>query len=216
MNASMKMIHACCRNAFETREIIFHQATEFDHDWTPYQCVKLRTPFVSVIEKTQIILLKCGISADIKRVSSQRIKIMDQLDAEIKALSTISDTPNLVALSYALRHPETWPKDFVWDYGDCSHCAVGLATRLWNKYPEYDDNNTTLRINKTWIAREMSMPYREAEKIFFELAPTKTITKGFFRTKKVINDYDAITPDHVADAIDRYLENAIDRYFESR
>jgi hypothetical protein len=42
------------------------------------------------------------------------------------------DKPSLENLSYALRHPETWPKDFVWDYGECNDCAMGLAHRLWD------------------------------------------------------------------------------------
>ena len=36
-------------------------------------------------------------------------------------------------LSFALRHPETWPKDFDWNYSDCNRCAMGLAHRMWPK-----------------------------------------------------------------------------------
>ena len=34
-------------------------------------------------------------------------------------------------LSFALRHPDTWPKDFDWNYSDCHKCAMGLSYRLW-------------------------------------------------------------------------------------
>jgi len=36
-------------------------------------------------------------------------------------------------LSFALRHPDTWPKDFDWNYADCNRCAMGLAHRMWPK-----------------------------------------------------------------------------------
>ena len=34
-------------------------------------------------------------------------------------------------LSYALRHRETWPAGFEWNYQDCYKCAMGLAHRMW-------------------------------------------------------------------------------------
>lgn len=52
------------------------------------------------------------------------------LAIEVSALSRLTDRPSLTALSYALRHPGTWPKDFVWDYSDCTTCAIGLAPVL--------------------------------------------------------------------------------------
>lgn len=39
--------------------------------------------------------------------------------------------PSLENLAYVLRHRETWPPDFEWDYRKLSCCAVGLSIRLW-------------------------------------------------------------------------------------
>jgi hypothetical protein len=39
--------------------------------------------------------------------------------------------PSLENLAFMLRHPETWPEGFEWDYGCYAGCAVGLAHRLW-------------------------------------------------------------------------------------
>jgi hypothetical protein len=122
---------------------------------------------------------------------------MLMLDDEITALATISDRPNLTALAYALRHPETWPKNFTWNYEQCESCAMGLAVRLWPSLepPDY---------NETWISREMSMSYREAVSIFFDMGPFQKVKTGWFRSKMVRNKA-LVTPDDVADAIDRYL-----------
>lgn len=124
-----------------------------------------------------------------------------QLNNEVRALLEISNKPSLVALSYSLRHPETWPQDFVWDYSSCATCAVGLALRLW---PETLVLPDTQRMQITWIAREMALPWREAEMIFFELAPIQTARVGWFKSVESFN-FDAVTPDDVADAIDRHL-----------
>ena len=37
---------------------------------------------------------------------------------------------SLRGLSYALRHPETWPPGFRWKFFDCNRCATGLAVEL--------------------------------------------------------------------------------------
>jgi hypothetical protein len=127
-----------------------------------------------------------------------------RLDAEVESLARTTTRPSLHALAYALRHPETWPPDFVWDYSDCECCAVGLALRLWPALALPDDQ----KARETWIAREMAMPHRDAVRIFFRLGPTKIVTKkdGWFRTKQVRHlDFDAVHADDVADAIDRFL-----------
>ena len=129
------------------------------------------------------------------------------IDSEVAALAVITDRPNLVALSYALRHPETWPADFVWDCSTCKTCAIGLALRLWPflKLPKGQ------RVQETWVAREMALPLREAKRIFFCLAPaSRVVTKHhWFRADEAEWRYDfkEVTPDHVADAIDRHLES---------
>lgn len=124
------------------------------------------------------------------------------LDAEVHALSRIAGKPSLTALAYALRHPETWPEGFEWDYGDCESCAMGLAGELWAKVDGV--------LYRDWIARSMAMPYRAVDDIFFELGWTKTVRRRFLRRAVVteVQDMDSVGPDDVADAIDRYLAAA--------
>jgi hypothetical protein len=123
------------------------------------------------------------------------------IDHEVQALSRITDRPNLVALAYSLRHPETWPADFVWDYRNCTTCAIGLSLRLWPKLQLPDGQMA----QQTWIAREMAMPYEAAKRMFFSLGPPKRVREGWFRAPHWIADQSAVTPDDVANAIDRYL-----------
>lgn len=130
------------------------------------------------------------------------------LAKEIVALSELSDRPSLVALSYALRHPETWPKDFVWNYSKCTSCAVGLALRLWPDALQLPDGQ---RAQETWIAREMAMGHRDAVHTFFGLARGYWAVKKrrlWFSTREWTVAWSAVTADHVADAIDAYLKKS--------
>ncbi len=120
--------------------------------------------------------------------------------------------PSLHALSYALRHPDTWPEDFVWDYRQCDQCAMGLAHALWNSIPEVGlDNGATV------MARSFAMPYKAADAIFFgssKWLPTKDKVKTtgslWWKEEKVtrVSNLKAVTPDMVADQIDAYLATA--------
>lgn len=107
---------------------------------------------------------------------------MSSLNDRIAALA-LSDRPSLRSLSYVLRHRDMLPKDFEWDYTDCRTCAIGLAGRLWGLtlQPRATDNGMM-------IAEVMGTTYTSVACIFFNLSPAATIT-----------------PDDVADAIDRYL-----------
>ena len=42
-----------------------------------------------------------------------------------------SNEPSLPALAFVLRHKETWPTGFEWNFSNCRHCAMGMAHRLW-------------------------------------------------------------------------------------
>jgi hypothetical protein len=90
--------------------------------------------------------------------------------------------PSLQALSHILRHKELWPKGFDWYFWKCTTCAMGLAWHLWKEvaYPS------------PWnIAATFAMPITKSEYIFF----------GDW----VENDEMGITPEMVADQIDKYL-----------
>lgn len=112
-------------------------------------------------------------------------------------MSTIDDktaallaSPSLEALAYALRHPHTWPDGFRWDYRACETCAMGMAFELWrtidgNDLPE--------------IARGFHMSIDSAAQVFVHLAGPPPLDSTW-QMKAA-----AITPEHVADAIDAYL-----------
>ena len=110
--------------------------------------------------------------------------------------------PSLHALSYVLRHPDTWPKGFVWDFSECEQCAMGLASVLWTDIVRSDSLRTAL----SSVAREFAMPYEEAKKIFHGGAwtPVKQEPWRFFWLRTHW-DFDKVTPDMVADQIDKYL-----------
>lgn len=106
--------------------------------------------------------------------------------------------PSLENLAYCLRHPDTWPEGFYWDYGKCERCAMGLAHELWSSIPEAS-NETGASI----MARAFHMSYEAAHTIFFGSA---------WRKRKFFGGYfypphSTITPSMVADAIDKYLAN---------
>lgn len=122
-----------------------------------------------------------------------------------------SSRPSLGALSFALRHPGTWPKGFRWDYNDCKKCAMGLACRLWSEIGEPNTSD---------MAREFAMTFEEAQGIFygatderFEIVVERGRTERWFglvdqfedrRVAKPLSRAD-ITPEMVADDIDSYL-----------
>jgi hypothetical protein len=92
----------------------------------------------------------------------------------------ITPTPTLQSLAYILRHKETWPPGFMWDYRMCTTCAMGLAFTTWN-LPHWD------------MDRAFGIDPDAARAIFSGLAG------GWFKTRA------AVTPGMVADAIDKHL-----------
>jgi hypothetical protein len=119
-----------------------------------------------------------------------------RLPAELRDL----DRPNLVALSYALRHPETWPEDFVWDFDNCDACAMGLARELWASIPEVDKDT-----GATIMARTFAISYTDASIIFFASNADRAADwsvreeRGRFgRWRRRVIPYKSITPDMVA------------------
>lgn len=104
----------------------------------------------------------------------------------------ITDTPSLEALSYALRHQETWPVGFEWDYSTCDTCAMGLTAQLWSA--------ATLPPNAIdvplWAFVHFRMPSAVSKGIFLRLGQRRDVRDA------------NITPEHVADAIDAYLATA--------
>lgn len=130
---------------------------------------------------------------------------------ETEALFADLSKPALHTLSYALRHPETWPKDFVWNYVQCDKCAMGLAHSLWIKsVPTPRNSSLAENINVTNMARVFGISYTQAYEIFYGYHSVRwtDITTGHWPFRKTTQTYNQtdITPDMVADTIDAYLK----------
>jgi hypothetical protein len=102
----------------------------------------------------------------------------EPINTERAKLFVDLDKPSLAGLSYSLRHPETWPPDFVWDYAEFDQCAMALFERLWNT--EFE-------------RLERKIGSKAACEIFVYAGNARRI------------DRDAVTPEMVADDIDAYL-----------
>lgn len=116
---------------------------------------------------------------------------------ETEALFKDLSKPSLHALSYALRHPDTWPEGFYWNYDNCDQCAMGLAHQLWRKHVQEVYTETGASV----MAKAFGMPYGKAERIFLE-GPKNHRYFGIFP-----RGYRTMTPDMVADDIDAYLKS---------
>jgi hypothetical protein len=104
-----------------------------------------------------------------------------------QSLDAGADRPNLVALAYALRHPETWPEGFgPWDYTKYGTCAVCLVKELWfrGSYKRFDDRKMT---------EVFGISDQASESIFM----SADIEAGI--------RWPDVQPDHVAAAIESYL-----------
>lgn len=106
----------------------------------------------------------------------------------VEALPDLS-VPSLEGLSWLLRHSEQWPAGFVWDYGDCDKCAMGLAAKLWHHSFQKTDHHGYY----CWSINSFKLSSKIVERIFYNLNKVY----GMHRLN--------ITPIHVADAIDEYL-----------
>lgn len=129
---------------------------------------------------------------------------------ETEKLFADLNKPSLVGLSYALRHPELWPPGFQWNYKSCETCAMGLAHQLWNDIPLGSNNANQ---GASIMAKAFAIPFSTAKNVFMgqtgsyasSWVPSKIKREWLFHKKNVC-DQDAITPEMVADQIDKYLE----------
>jgi hypothetical protein len=125
-----------------------------------------------------------------------------EMDDAVKEMSDIIDKPSLVGLAYSLRHPETWPKGFTWHYNDCRRCAMGLAATLWQLDQPKPQPGTNQTHHYSWAAREFAIPLGDAMTLFKKVRPPFALRHPFAR-----RDIGDVLPEHVADAIDRYLRD---------
>ncbi len=117
--------------------------------------------------------------------------------------------PDLQNLAYALRHPETWPKGFVWNFSNCKTCAMGLARSLWPAVQFSGRGNDQNRAAVSAMAREFAMPFTQAQMVFGgDAYHTPFRTEGHLWWAKHSADWFGVTPEMVADEIDRYIAAA--------
>lgn len=131
--------------------------------------------------------------------------MLKKIESQIKSerLFRDLDKPSLHTLSYALRHPDTWPEGFVWKYSSCRQCAMGLAHQLWqNKIPQ-----SYLEDGASVMARSFAMPFEVAETIFLNCSWPYRLA-GLLIFPGVGRGYGSVSPEMVADEIDRYLATA--------
>jgi hypothetical protein len=133
----------------------------------------------------------------------------------VQALADSLGKPSLHALSYALRHPETWPKGFVWDFNNWDGCAMALAHVLWSDGdPVPKDKSEENDCWREWVsiwAKTFGVSFSDVQRMFYGTEwtsrPKTFLGIEYDRTPK-ISDWSEITPEMVADEIDRYLATA--------
>ena len=107
--------------------------------------------------------------------------------------------PSMSALAYVLRHPQTWPPGFKWDFSNCHTCAMGLCYRLWHERGP---------ATAAWfggVAELLGIPPRDAFALFVSpcLRPFRRADPAAPSVAPSIAP--SITPDMIADEIDHYL-----------
>lgn len=124
------------------------------------------------------------------------------------------DKPSLENLSYCLRHPETWPPGFHWDFSQCATCAMGLARALWDNKVAFDDRGDKANEKAaSVVARTFAMPYEMTSDIFLgtgKWVPRHSKIKGALWWKEISTEqnFHAVLPEMVADQIDKHLASA--------
>ena len=93
------------------------------------------------------------------------------------------------ALAYLLRHPQTWPTGFEWDFGNCHTCAMGLSYALWH------DQAPTSAAWFGGVAELLAISACASFAIF--VAPSLRSAHGL--------DAHDISPEMIADEIEQYV-----------
>lgn len=105
-------------------------------------------------------------------------------------------TPSLENLSYILRHREFWPDKFEWNYRYQSTCAIGLCELLWHCRPDLLHPG----LMEGELTYEPSMDYH---RIFASRHGKVSWLKCW--PWNYHSQMCSITPEQVADCIDRFL-----------
>lgn len=122
--------------------------------------------------------------------------LLKQLDAGVDL-----SKPSLKGLSYLLRNRDQWPEGFRWNFGVWAGCAVGLAMAKWSANADPVD-----------FPKVYGLSHYDTIEIFTGDGPypreTVRYLGGLIKRKGVACDHGAVTPEMVADQIDRYLATA--------
>jgi hypothetical protein len=133
----------------------------------------------------------------------------ETLDQGVRRLADLGDKPSLAALSYALRHPEMWPKGFEWDYSFCHSCAMGLTVQLWpdtvSSIPHFDPDSGNFFQWKATLQPLVGINQFKFDDIFMNVNRQLFDPDGN-ENWKATAPY--VEPWDVADAIDAYLATA--------
>jgi hypothetical protein len=114
---------------------------------------------------------------------------IDKAGAE--AFKRFDREPTLRGLAYALRHPDLWPPSFrEWDYSHAATCAIGLTNALLRAQEPWFWLSSAPRNN---LFQVYGIDAMTVGRIFFNVGKRRHI--GLF----------AVTPEHVAETIDRVL-----------
>lgn len=125
-----------------------------------------------------------------------------QFNRQVQELERISEKPTLQALAYALRNPDVWPEDFTWDYRKSSHCAIGLAARLWpKKFP-------SVSITDVMLGFGLSTVVTYAIFIDARASHRNWLLRGL-NIASLSRTQAATNPEDVADMIDTYLKKGM-------
>lgn len=105
-----------------------------------------------------------------------------------------TDVAKLTAAIALLRDRSLWPKGFVWDYGSCRTCAMGL---LYAATEGVLDGEVWDIITWSWRYWDGVLSAQAQLAIFLNL------------TRSLGRSYGRITPDDVVDALNRVLQRLL-------
>jgi hypothetical protein len=117
---------------------------------------------------------------------------MSSLDDRVKALLA---KPSLEGVSYILRNRELWPEKFKWSFSKECTCAIGLSNKIWC---------ISLSIKNDTYLNDFTNAFYQ--KIKYQIDCENFL--NIFCRSETYNIL-RITPVHVADAIDAYLEKKV-------
>lgn len=127
--------------------------------------------------------------AEIEQAKKTATAYFSQEAKDNEAFLRESDTPSLERLSYVLKHPETWPPGFQWDFSFCDTCALGLAREMFDLDFACSDN----------VAKAIGISHDDAYRIFIQMDGKK------FPWYKMFPGPRDVTPQMVAKQLDEII-----------